>query len=305
MKQNNDFETSIKSALTHGEDKMILNTALLDRVKFNLKMENGKKDINMLQRNRFSRIDIKKGVIAVCAVAVVTTASATFIKPVGAFAAKIKTMIYDVVKGDDGKYVAIKIPYEEPEVKTMVGELPSVDDSNTNIIKSKMPLTLSDGYELYSQSSVAYNPKNSNMLSISKKPSNDLFASAPAPSLKLPEGWKDGTDYWYKKAASTIVVSENNFNCAFVSNTSGVPLKGDNKKEITIAGQSLTYAEYPDARYPYVKDNEDRTQAPSIHVAHTLMWTANGKYYTMYDFNGDLSIETLKPAAETVINNLK
>jgi hypothetical protein len=298
MEKNNSFEASIKSALAFGEDKIELNTAYLKNVKLNLKMIKERKNFNMTGIKLFLNSQIKKAVIVVCTLAIIMAASITFIQPVKAFADNVKAMIYDVVKGDDGKYVAIKIPNEETKTQTVTGKLPTIETSNTSSANSKMPSTLTGGYQLYDQSETAYNPNGSNIIAVSTKQETKL-------SLKLPAGWLPGASFWYRKASSVIIASENDYDCPQVINSKGEAVKGDNQKELTISGQSVVYAEYPDARYPYVKDTEDRTQAPSIHVSHTLLWNNNGKYYTLYDFNGDLTLDILKEAATSVIDSLK
>ncbi len=300
---NNDktFDSLIREALSEGEDRAELNPALIPQVKSRLSSQKGRYKTNMNKINNIFGTRFGKVAGVCCCMTLVLALSFTFIQPVRAIGEKgidkIRFMVYDVVKGNDGKYITVKVPYEEPKkTGSSMTAIPSGEFKKITGLLSKIPKTLAGGYTFDHKGVGGYDPESHSMIMLS------LQDNTPE---KLPDRLQEIVSSFYSRGKSQIVLNMSYFDAPFALNMKHELIEGDNKKNLTIGGITATYAEYPGVRYPLREDNEDRTQKPDISVLHTVKWKQNGVYFTVYDFNGDLSLEDLKAAAATVIKNMK
>ena len=299
MNKNEYLENSIKEALAYGEEEIKLNSASLIKAKNRLRMKEEKGEIIMSNKNKGFSLGMKRTAAVVCSLAIVAAGSITFIKPVRVFAKDVKAMVYDVIKGDDGKYTTVKVPAAQTKAPEKDIKVPQLEKKEEN--SKEMPKTLNGGYEFKYESPFCYNLNNHSTLSVGDKGDKKEMRK-----FKPADGWKTGINNFYKNASSTIIVATCEIDMPFLFNTNGEAAKGDNEKQLTIGGINVIYGEYPNARYPIVNDVEDRTQKPiSVTTSHTLKWEQNGTYYTMFDHESNLGLETLKAAAETVIGSMK
>ncbi len=138
-----------------------------------------------------------------------------------------------------------------------------------------------------------------------------MVASKGGITKELYDKFNETVTTFYAKEKSQIVLELSHMDFPFALNSSQKQIEGDNKKSLSIGDITATYAEYLGVRYPIKevdgpgKGDEDRTQKPTITLLHTIKWKQNGVYYTVYDFNGDLSLEELNTAVATVIENMK
>ena len=205
------------------------------------------------------------------------------------------------VKGKDGKYVAVHVPYREPQ---------KADNSNYKGVKkpvgedimSKIPENLPGGYTLDNKALGCYDLKSDSMIMVS---------SSKGITKEFYDKFNETVSSFYTNDNSQIVLEISYMEFPFALNSSQERIEGDNKKNLNFRDITATYAEYPGVRYP-IKEvngsgngNEDRTQKPTITVLHMIKWKQNGAYYTVYDFNGDLSQEELETAAAAVIESMK
>jgi hypothetical protein len=296
MINDKTFDNFVRKALSEGEDKVQLDTALIPEVKSRLILQKGRDKTNMSRIKNLTGTRFGKIAATCCSMVLVLALSFTFIQPVRAIGekgiGKIKSMVYDVIKGKDGKYIAVKVPYTEPkkagstthsgEKKTIIGE----------DLLLKIPRTLAGGYSFDNQGFGNYDSKSGSLIMLSAKD-------------KVPDKFKEVVSVYYGKGKSQIVLEMSYLEIPFALNMKHEPISGDNKKSLAIGDIKATYAEYPGVRYPIKNETEDRTQKPNISILHTIKWKQNGVYYTIYDFNGDLSQNVLKAAAETVIQSMK
>jgi len=305
MSKSEQFENAIEKALAFGEDNVELAEASLDKVKRRLNMREERYDSNMSIINRIFKHNLNKTAAAVCTLAVVIAFSVSVIQPVRAFTREgidnIKTLVYDIFRSSDGTYVAVEVPYAEPQkpvTKNTDVEAARSDSKRLEeyLSKNTMPSSLEGGYVFSNQGYSRYDTGSGSILAIS---------SASGDFSTLPWDDTQAVSKWYRKGNSSILLSLSTVDIPFVTDSKGETLKGDNQKEIKIGNRTVIYAEYPGARFPIVEDCEDRTQKPDIKVLHTLKWEHSGIYYTLYNFEGDLSLDVLKDAAESVIENLK
>jgi len=303
MNDGKEFDYLVRKALTEGEDIVKLDNTLTHKAISRLSSQKGRYKINMSKIKNIHATPFGKIATACCCMVLVLSVSFTFIQPVRAIGEKgidtIKSMVYDVIKGKDGKYIAVKVPYDKTEkgyssnsavnegnVKKIIG-----DDVISNIPKS-----LEGGYIFDHQAFGSYDPKSDSFTMVSLKDNV---------TEKSPDKFKETVSVFYSKAKSQIVLEISGFDTPFALNMKNERIAGDNKKSFSIWEIAATYAEYPGIRYPIKNDTEDRSQKPDISILHTIKWVQDGLYYTVYDFNGDLSLEDLKAAAATVIGSIK
>ena len=299
MNKDEYLESSIKEALVYGEDKIKVNNTSLIKAKNRLRMEKGREEVIMRNRNKGFTLGMKKTAAVICSLAIMATASVTLIKPVRAFANEVKAMVYDVIKGDDGKYTIVKV--SPPQSKTSEKDIKAPSLEETSSKETEMPKALKGGYQYEHEAIYCYNVNTKVSVAIGK-----LDTEKAKIKFKEADGWKNGMSYDYKKGSSTIIVNVCNIETPFLLNSKFEEVKADNEKQLTIGGINVIYAEYPDARYPIVNNVEDRTQPPiSVKTAHTLKWQHNGKYYTLFDFTNDMNLDNLKDAAESIIDSIK
>lgn len=305
MNNSKEFDYLIKKALSEGENKIKLDPFLSPEVKNRLIAEKGRSKIDMSRLKNIFGTRLGKVAAVCCSTALVLTISFTFVQPVRAVGIgsieKIKAMVYDVIKGKDGKYVAVKVPYEEPK-KVGNTEYEGVRKAVGKDLISKIPKNLAGGYTLDHQALGNYDSKTDSMI---------MASSKDGMTKELYNKFNETVSSFYCKESSQIVLEISYMDFPFALNSNKERIEGDNKKSLSFGDITATYAEYPGVRYP-IKEvdgpgdgNEYRTQKPSITVLHTIKWQQNGAYFTVYDFNGDLSEEELKAAAATVIENMK
>jgi hypothetical protein len=305
MNNGKEFDYLIKKALSEGENKIELDPCLSSEAKSRLITQKGRDKIDMSRIKNIFGTRFGKAAAVCCSTALVLTISFTFVQPVRAVGKesieKIKSMVYDVIKGKDGKYVAVKVPYQEPK-KAGINAYEGVKKAVGEDLISKIPKKLAGGYTLDRQALGCYDYKSDSMIMVSSK---------DGMQKELYNKFNETVSSFYCKESSKIVLEISYMNFPFALNSNKELIEGDNKKSLSLGDISATYAEYPGVRYPIKEVDgpgngyEDRTQKPSITVLHTIKWQQNGAYYTVYDFNGDLSQEVLKAAAETVIEKMK
>ena len=305
MNKRKDVDYLIKKALSEGENKIELYPCLPSEVKSRLIIQKGREKIDMNKIKNITGARVRKAMAVCCSIVIVLMLSFTFIEPVRVSGKeginKIKSMVYDVIKGKDGKYVAVQVPYSEPQkagndnyegVKKPVGE----------DLVSKIPEKLAGGYTLDQKALGSYDSKSGSMVMVS---------SDKGITKELYDKFNETVSTFYSNERSQIVLEISFMDFPFALNSSRERIEGDNKKSLSFGEIAATYAEYPGVRYPIKETeglgagNEDRTQKPTITILHTIKWKQNGAYYTVYDFNGDLSQEELEIAAATVIDNMK
>lgn len=305
MNNGKEFDYLIKKALSEGENKIKLDPCLTPVVKSRLITEKGRDEIDMNRIKNIFGTRFGKATAVCCSTVLVLTISFTFVQPVRAVGIgsieKIKSMVYDVIKGKDGKYVAVKVPYQEPQ-KVGNTEYEGVKKAVGKDLVSKIPESLAGGYTLDHQALGCYDSKTDSMIMVSSK---------DGVTKELYNKFNETVTSFYCKESSQIVLEISYMDFPFALNSNKERIEGDNKKSLSFGDITATYAEYPGVRYP-IKEvdglgngDEDRTQKPSITVLHTIKWQQNGAYYTVYDFNGDLSQEELEAAAATVIEKMK
>lgn len=300
MNNNRTFDILIKKALSEGEDNIRLNLKLASEAKLRL-MSEKERNIKIMNRIKlFSEFNLKNAAAVCCSIILLLVISFIFIPPVRAVGERVKTMIYDIVKGKDGKYVPVQVPYIEPEKRkkiTCEGDGTAVKED----IILKIPKNLAGGYTFSHQAFGLYNSETGSIIASSVKNGNWKKVY-----MKLNEL----VTTFYRRDKSIIVLGISCVDAPFSLNSRREIIEGDNKKDIFIGAMQASYAEYPGARFPVKWDanrlagEEDRTKKPVIKMLHTIKWKHNQLYYTMYDFNGDLSLEELKVAAATVIESM-
>ncbi|WP_010246428.1 hypothetical protein [Acetivibrio cellulolyticus] len=304
MNNSKDFDYLIKKALSEGENKIELDPCLTSEVKSRLISQKGRDKIDMNRIKNILGTRFGKVAAVCCSMVLVLTVSYTFVQPVRAASKesieKIKSMVYDVIKGKDGKYVAIKVPYREPQ-KEDNNAYEGVKKAVGKDLISKIPENLAGGYTLDHQALGCYDLKSDSMIMVSSK---------DGMTKELYDKFNETVSSFYCKEKSQIVLEIAYMDFPFALNSSREHIEGDNKKSLSFGDITATYAEYPGVRYP-IKEidgpgngDEDRTQKPEITVLHTIKWKQNDAYYTIYDFNGDLSEEELESAAATVIEKM-
>ena len=305
MNNGKEFDYLIKKALSEGESKIQLEPCLPSEVKNRLNLQKGRSKTDMSKIKNIFGTRFGKAAAVCCSMVLVLTISYTFVQPVRAFSKegmeKIKSMVYEVIKGNDGKYVAVRVPYHEPQ-KSGNNSYEGVKKPVGMDLISKIPESLAGGYTLDNQALGSYEPKSNSMIMIS---------SANGISKDLYDKYNETVSAFYCKDNSKIVLEISYMNFPFALNSSQERIDGDNKKNLSIGDVKAIYAEYPGVRYPILEaygpdsEIEDRTQEPTITILHTIKWKQNGAYYTVYDFNGDLSQQELEAAAATIIENMK
>jgi hypothetical protein len=305
MNSSKVFDYLIKKALSEGENQIKLDPFLSPEVKSRLITEKGRSKIDMSTIKNIFGTRFGKTAAICCSTAIVLTISVMFVQPVRAVGIgsieKIKAMVYDVIKGKDGKYVAVKVPYEGPK-KVGNTEYKGVKKAVGKDLISKIPESLAGGYTLDHQALGSYDSKTDSLI---------MASSKDGMTKELYNKFNETVSSFYCKGSSQIVLEISYMDFPFALNSNKERIEGDNKKSLSFGDITATYAEYPGVRYP-IKEvdgpgegDEDRTQKPSITVLHSIKWQQNGAYYTVYDFNGDLSQEELAAAAATVIEKMK
>ncbi|OPZ86863.1 MAG: hypothetical protein BWY74_03536 [Firmicutes bacterium ADurb.Bin419] len=303
MNNGKDFDNLIKKALSEGENKIELDQSFISEVKNRLISQKGRDNIYMNRIKNILGTRFGKVAAVCCSMVFVLTISYTFVQPVRAASKesieKIKSMVYDVIKGKDGKYVAIKVPYQEPQKKD--NQYEGVKKAVGNDLISKIPEELAGGYTLDHKALGSYDSKSDSMFMVTTK---------DGMTKELYDKFNETVSSFYCKDKSQIVLEISYMDFPFALNSGRERIEGDNKKRLSFGDIAATYAEYPGVRYP-IKEvdgqgngDEDRTQKPEITVLHTIKWKQNEAYYTIYDFNGDLSEEELKTAAASVIEKM-
>jgi hypothetical protein len=301
MNNNRSLNLLIKKALTEGEETAELDTGLLSEVKSRLLKEG--RYIKIMEKIKFfTHTSIGRAATVSCSVIIVFAFSFIFIQPVRAVAekgiAKVKSMIYDVIKGEDGKYVAVRVPEIDPKDMGKIN-IKGVEKAVEKEIIAKIPKSLAGGYKFSDQSLASYDASTGSIIGGS--------VSDPIDE-KTYKKFNEIVSTSYKKDNSMISLSVSHLDIPFASNSRREIFEGDNKRTIYIGAVQATYAEYPSARYQYKMvtggGNEDRTKEPVINIVHRINWEQNGVYYSIYDFTHDLSMEELKIAAESVIESM-
>lgn len=300
MNNGKTFDYLIKKALSEGENKVELNPRLASDVKSRLISEKGRYSINMGKIKNITGTRFGKAAAVCFSMMLVLVLSFTFIQPVRAIGekgvGKISVMIYDFVKGKDGKSIIIKIPGDEAK-KKVNNTYQGMEKAIGKDLLSKIPKSLAGGYTFDNQALGCYDNKSDSMIAVSAK---------DGMPKELKDKFNETVTTFYNKGKSQIVLDLSYADYPFCLNSRHEVIGGDNIKSLSIGDIAATYVEYPGVRYPieHRGGNEDRTKKPSITVLHTIKWTQNGAYYTVYDFNGDLSLEELKTAAATVIESV-
>ena len=304
MNNYKSFDVLVKKALSEGDDRIQLNLDVVSEIKSRLTSQKSRHKTIMSRLSNFSGISFRKAEAICCSILFALILSFVFIPPVRAIGEKgiekIKTMIYDIVKGKDGKYVAVKVPYIEPEnrkIMTYEGDGTAVSED----VILKIPKTLAGGYTFSHQNFGLYDSTTGRQFAV------------PAENRKregVDKKFNEFVTTFYRKEKSLLVLLISNIDTPFVLNSRHEVIEGDNIKNIPIGIIQATYAEYPGARYSIKEKadhsggDEDRTKKPEIKLLHTLKWKYNDQYYTVYDSNGDLSFNELKTAAGTVIESM-
>lgn len=282
MNSETQFENLIKTALTDGEEKVVLDDALVERVKDRLKSEKRRLDSNM---NINIMGLLRRPAAVICSLIVAAGLTVGFVQPIRVMAQqgveKISSMIYVAFKGDDGKYKAVQVPYDVTSVISVGKRTKLNDDELSKEVgyRIRIPSILGGGYVLKDRS-IVWQPDNM--------------------------GKKEVRAYFSKKGSKLVLnISDQNFLM------SDARENGDNGKEVQIAGQSLYYCEFPFPEYPFIKQGNggtfDATQKPkTIRTIHALTWEQNGVCYRLWDLDkGDLSLDILKEAVESIVNYQK
>ncbi len=302
MNKNRTFDVLVKKALSEGEDNIRLNLKLASEAKLRL-MSDEKRNITIMNRiNIFSEFNFKKAAVVFCSIIFMMIFSFTFISPVRAVGKKVKTMIYDIVKGKDGEYVPVQVPAVEPEEREILSYEGNVTAVSKDVIL-KIPANLAGGYTFSHQGFGRYDAETGSHIGGGSKPGEGNWED-------LYNKFNQNVSTFYHKNNSVIVLTISCMDSPFVLNSRYEIIDGDNKEDFFINTIQAEYAEYPAARYPINWDadhkagDEDRTRKPTIRMMHTIKWEYNGLYYKVYDFNCDLDQEELKPAAESVIESM-
>lgn len=299
MNKSKDIDYLIKKALSEGESKVELCPNLISEVKGKLNLQKERNVTDMSKTKTLKGIRLGKTAVY-CSMALVLTLSFVFVQPFRVAGKesieKIKSMVYEVIKGKDGKYVAVKVPYREPQ-KADGNIYEGTKKPIEQDLISKVPESLAGGYTLDHQALGYYDSKSASMVMVSSQ--NGI-------TKELYDKFNETLSSFYIKDGSKIVLEISYMDFPFALNNRKERIEGDNKKVISFGDVTATYAEYPGIRYPISQNdgNEDRTQEPTITVLHTIKWKHNEVYYTVYDFNGDLSLEELEAAAATIIERM-
>jgi len=305
MNNGKEFDYLIKKALSEGENMIELDPCLASEVKRRLISQKGRNKIDMNRIKNIPGTRFGKAAAVCCSMILVLALSFTFIQPVRAIGekgvGKISVMVYDFMKGKDGKSIIIKVPYEETKKKGN-NTYNGIEKAIGKDLLSKIPKNLAGDYMFDHQALGCYDNKSDSMIAVSAK---------DGMPKELKDKFNETVTTFYSKEKSQIVLDLSYADYPFCLNSRHEVIEGDNVKSLSIGDITATYAEYPGVRYPIKEVGgpgggyEDRTQKPAITVLHTIKWKQNGAYYTVYDFNGDLSQEELKAAAATVIEKMK
>ncbi|NLD35339.1 MAG: hypothetical protein GX654_00540 [Desulfatiglans sp.] len=309
MNNNRSLDYLIKKALTEVEETATLDTGLLSEVKSRLLKEGRDTEI-MAKIKFFSHTSIGRAATISCSVIIVFLFSFIFIQPVRAVAEKgiekVRSMIYDVIKGEDGKYVAVKVPKPEP------GDLGPINYTGVKKavakeIIARIPESLAGGFMLSSRA-LGYTD-TSKGLALSRSVPDPADYKEHEKFNEIYEKFNERVSAIYKKYNSWIALSISHFDTPFASNSKREEFEGDNKRTICLGAIQATYAEYPGARYPIVEvadqgGYEDTTKEPIINIYHTIKWEQNGLYFTVFDLSHDLSLEELQIAATSVVESM-
>ncbi len=310
MNNNRSLNYLIKKALTEGEETAALDAGLLSEVKSRI-LKEGRYIKIMEKIKNFSHTGIGRAATISCSVIIVFLFSFIFIQPVRAVTEKgiekVKSMIYEVIRGEDGEYVAVRVPKTDPEDRGRI-HYGGVEKAVEKEIINRLPEGLAGGYMLSSRSLGSFDSSTGSMISVSVKDPADEKAYEKLDELY--EELNETVSGTYRKYNSLIVLSISHLDIPFVWNSKREVFEGDNKRTIYIGPLQAVYAEYPAVRYP-IKEaagnkggDEDRTKKPIINTVHTIKWEQNGLYFTVFDLSHDLSMEELQIAATSVVESM-
>ncbi|MCX7711805.1 MAG: hypothetical protein N2484_18335 [Clostridia bacterium] len=281
MNNEMQFEKLIKNALTEGESGFELGNGPLVGAKSRLKAKS--EGYRMNSNYKLFKHSVVGRTIATASCAIIALALVVaFVQPVRAMAQQAVSMIYTVVKGEDGKYKAVQIPDDRAEMHTTT-TLMSKNPENKDMTKEvgfadKIPSSLKGGFVLDGKGVITWDDS-------SKKGINAIF----------------------KKDKSLIFLQEIDYPSPEYMNLKD---KGDNRQEIKLGNKTLVYCEQPMPIYENIAKGEgafenDVTRPPKeIKTMHAIVWEQGGLYYILSDL-GDLNLDTLEVAAKSMIESSK
>ncbi|GBF35081.1 hypothetical protein DCCM_4204 [Desulfocucumis palustris] len=285
MNKQAQLEKSIKAALLQGVETLEADPDCLEKIKCQISTEKeGRKD--MMKRIYDYLYDlkfrIKKHAALVCGIAAAAVMLCIFIQPVRVLAQegidKVASMVYIVVKGENGKYEPVQVPVEKVERSYTKADTTVLNDEE--LAKEvgfdfKAPQTLEGGYKLADTA-------------ISQTDGSD----------------KKEVSKFYQKEKSRLVlsISDQNYSLQYAREI------GDKRKEVQVENKILYYCERPLPVYPIIEKNGVRTNDPTqkpteIKTIHSLAWEYNGVYYKLSDMGAGLQLDELQNAAKSVLRH--
>lgn len=285
MNRDRQLEKLIKRSLLQEVDNIEAGMIGLEKIKHKIYSREERKQQMMKRINHYLcdfKYKITRPAALVYIFAVAAIMLCTFSQPVKVMAQegikKVTSFVYIVVKGDTGKYESVQVSSDKVKIATSTSSTTSLEDKDLAKeagFEFNAPRTLEGGYELFNTA-------------ISRVDSSGEVSIAK----------------YYQKEETDLVlnITDQEHLLQYAQKV------GDNKKEIRLKNHTLYYCENPLPIYPLVEKNgvttNDITQKPKeIKVVHSLTWEYKGVYYHLSDMGNNISLDKLKNAANSVLNN--